>query len=211
MLRNHQKELIDSINTFLDNILKINVLFKTLLENYFNKKFQEVDKITNEISDLESQCDKIRRDVERKIYQETLIPDLRGDILGMLENLDKIPGQIQANAHSFNTEKPNVDEELNSNFLKLWDYASECIALLIEGSRNFFIDKKVTIEKCLQVSKVESRADKVSTELKNIIFSNNENGLATKVHLRYFVEIMDEVANLSEDVADRLIISSSKN
>jgi predicted phosphate transport protein (TIGR00153 family) len=211
VLRNHQKELIDSINTFLDNILKINVLFKTLLENYFNKKFQEVDKITNEISDLESQCDKIRREVERKIYQETLIPDLRGDVLGMLENLDKIPGQIQANAHSFNTEKPNVDEELNSNFLKLCDYASECIALLIEGSRNFFIDKKVTIEKCLQVSKVESRADKVSTELKNIIFSNNENGLATKVHLRYFVEIMDEVANLSEDVADRLIISSSKN
>ena len=211
MLRNHQKELIDSINIFLDNILKINVLFKTLLENYFNKKFQEVDKITNEISELESQCDKIRRDVERKIYQETLIPDLRGDVLGMLENLDKIPGQIQANAHSFNTEKPNVDEELNSNFLKLCDYASECIALLIEGSRNFFIDKKVTIEKCLQVSKVESRADKVSTELKNIIFSNNDNGLATKVHLRYFVEIMDEVANLSEDVADRLIISSSKN
>ena len=35
--------------------------------------------------------------------------------------------------------------------------------------------------------------------------------LATKVHLKYFVEIMDEVANLSEDVADRLIISSSKN
>ena len=61
------------------------------------------------------------------------------------------------------------------------------------------------------ISKVESKADKISTELKNIIFSNKENGLATKVHLRYFVEIMDEVANLSEDVADRLIISSSKN
>ena len=131
MLKNHQKELIESINIFLDNILKINRLFKTLLENYFQKKFQEVNKITNEISDLESECDKIRRDVERKIYQETLIPDLRGDVLGMLENLDKIPGQIQANAHSFNTEKPSVDEELNSNFLKLCDFASECISLLI--------------------------------------------------------------------------------
>ena len=211
MLRNHQKELIDSINIFLDNILKINSLFKILLENYFQKKFQEVDKITNEISDLESQCDKIRREVERKIYQETLIPDLRGDVLGMLENLDKIPGQIQANAHSFNTEKPSVDEELNYNFLKLCYFASECISLLIEGSRSFFVDKNITIEKCLQVSKVESKADKVSTELKNVIFSNKKNGLATKVHLRFFVEIMDEVANLSEDVADRLIISSSKN
>ena len=148
MLKNHQKELIESINIFLDNILKINELFKTLLENYFQKKFQEVNKITNEISDLESECDKIRRNVERKIYQETLIPDLRGDVLGMLENLDKIPGQIQANAHSFNTEKPSVGEELNSNFLKLCDFASECISLLIEGSRSFFVDKKITIEKC---------------------------------------------------------------
>ena len=34
---------------------------------------------------------------------------MRGDVLGMLENLDKIPGQIQANAHSFNTEKPVIE------------------------------------------------------------------------------------------------------
>ena len=211
MLKNHQKELMDSINNFLDNILNINNLFKKLLESYFKKNFDEVENITNQISDLESQCDKIRRDVERKIYQETLIPDMRGDVLGIMENLDKIPGQIQANAHSFNTEKPVIENELSKNFLQLCDYASECIALLIEGSRNFFIDKKVTIEKCLQVSKIESKADKVSTVLKKNIFSNEKNGLATKVHLRYFVEIMDEVANLSEDVADRLIISSSKN
>ena len=166
MLKNHQKELMDSINSFLDNILNINNLFKTLLENYFKKNFNEVEKITNQISDLESQCDKIRRNVERKIYQETLIPDMRGDVLGMLENLDKIPGQIQANAHSFNTEKPEIESELSDNFLKLCDHASECISLLIDGSRNFFIDKKITIEKCLQVSKVESKADKISTDLK---------------------------------------------
>ena len=73
------------------------------------------------------------------------------------------------------------------------------------------MDKNITIAKCLEVSKVESKADKISTELKKTIFTNSENGLATKVHLKYFVEIMDEVANLSEDVADRLIISSSKN
>ena len=211
MLKNHQKELMESINSFLDKILEISSLFKKLLENYFNKNFQEVENITEQISNLESQCDKIRREVERKIYQETLIPNMRGDVLGMLENLDKIPGQIQANAHSFNTEKPVIENGLSQNFLKLCEHAMECIALLIEGSRNFFIDKKVTIEKCLQVSEIESKADKISTDLKKNIFSNEKNGLATKVHLRYFVEIMDEVANLSEDVADRLIISASKN
>ena len=211
MLKNHEKELMISINLFLDNILKINNLFKILLQKYFDQKFDDVQKVTDQISDLESECDALRRDVERRIYSETLIPEIRGDVLGMLENLDKIPGQIQGNAHSFNTEKPKVDAELDKNFLKLCDYASECISLLIEGSRSFFTDKNITIAKCLEVSKVESKADKISTELKKTIFTNSENGLATKVHLKYFVEIMDEVANLSEDVADRLIISSSKN
>ena len=211
MLKNHEKELMISINLFLDNILKINNLFKTLLQKYFDQKFDDVQKVTDQISTLESECDALRRDVERRIYSETLIPEIRGDVLGMLENLDKIPGQIQGNAHSFNTEKPKVDAELDKNFLKLCDYASECILLLIEGSRSFFTDKNITIAKCLEVSKVESKADKISTELKKTIFTNSENGLATKVHLKYFVEIMDEVANLSEDVADRLIISSSKN
>jgi predicted phosphate transport protein (TIGR00153 family) len=211
VLKNHQKELIDSINVFLDNILNINKLFKELLKNYFNQEFDKVETITNEISKLESQCDKLRRQVERKIYQETLIPDLRGDVLGMLENIDKIPGQIQANAHSFNTEKPNIPKELNENFLNLYNDASECISLLVDGARNFFINKKITLEKCLLVSKIESKADVISTALKKNIFSDSKNGLATKVHLRYFVDIMDEVANLSEDVADRLIISSSKN
>ena len=211
MLKNHEKELMTSINLFLDNILKINNLFKTLLQKYFEKKFEEVQKVTDQISDLESECDTLRRDVERRIYSETLIPEIRGDVLGMLENLDKIPGQIQGNAHSFNTEKPKVDPELDKNFLKLCDYTSECISLLIEGARSFFVDKNITIEKCLEVAKVESKADKISTELKKTIFTNSENGLATKVHLKYFVEIMDEVANLSEDVADRLIISSSKS
>ena len=119
MLKSHEKDLMNSINLFLDNILKINNLFKVLLQKYFDQKYEEVENVTNEISELESECDKLRREVERKIYSETLIPEIRGDVLGMLENLDKIPGQIQGNAHSFNTEKPKVNPELGENFFKL--------------------------------------------------------------------------------------------
>ena len=67
MLKNHEKELMISINLFLDNILKINNLFKTLLQKYFDKKFDDVQKVTDQISNLESECDALRRDVERRI------------------------------------------------------------------------------------------------------------------------------------------------
>jgi predicted phosphate transport protein (TIGR00153 family) len=209
--KNNQKELIDSINLFLNNILEVNSLFENLMKEFFLKNYKSVEELTIKISNLESECDKLRRTTERKIYQETLIPEQRGDVLGMLENLDKIPGQLQGNAHRINTEKPNIHKELHDDFDSLVKNNSTCVKLLIDGSKNFFIDPKKTIEECLLVSKHESTGDKISTKLKNAIFNNSNLDLSQKMHLRYFVEIIDEVANLAEDVADRLIISSVKN
>ncbi|MDC1256984.1 DUF47 family protein [Pelagibacteraceae bacterium] len=209
--KNNQKELIDSINLFLNNILEINNLFESLIKEFFLKNYKGVEDLTIKISNLESECDKLRRSTERKIYKETLIPEQRGDVLGMLENLDKIPGQLQGNAHRINTEKPNIHEDLHDDFNSLVQNNSTCVKLLISGSKQFFIDPKKTIEDCLLVSKHESTGDKISTKLKNAIFDNNNLDLSQKMHLRYFVEIVDEVANLAEDVADRLIISSVKN
>jgi len=209
--KNDQKELINSINLFLDNILEVNSLFENLMKEFFLKNYKKVEDLTLKISDLESACDKLRRITERKIYQETLIPEQRGDVLGMLENLDKIPGQLQGNAHRINTEKPDIHKELHDDFNNLVQNNSTCVKLLISGSKQFFIDPKKTIEDCLLVSKHESTGDKISTKLKNAIFNNNNLDLSQKMHLRYFVEIVDEVANLAEDVADRLIISSVKN
>ena len=209
--KNDQKELINSINLFLNNILEVNSLFENLMKEFFLKNYKKVEDLTLKISDLESACDKLRRTTERKIYQETLIPEQRGDVLGMLENLDKIPGQLQGNAHRINTEKPDIHKELHDDFNNLVQNNSTCVKLLISGSKQFFIDPKKTIEDCLLVSKHESTGDKISTKLKNAIFDNNNLDLSQKMHLRYFVEIVDEVANLAEDVADRLIISSVKN
>jgi predicted phosphate transport protein (TIGR00153 family) len=209
--KNNQKELIDSINLFLNNILEVNSLFENLMKEFFLKNYKSVEELTIKISNLESECDKLRRTTERKIYQETLIPEQRGDVLGMLENLDKIPGQLQGNAHRINTEKPNIHKELHDDFDSLVKNNSTCVKLLIDGSKNFFIDPKKTIEECLLVSKHESTGDRISTKLKNAIFNNSNLDLSQKMHLRYFVEIIDEVANLAEDVADRLIISSVKN
>ena len=209
--KNNQKELIDSINLFLNNILEVNSLFEDLMKEFFLKNYKSVEELTIKISNLESECDKLRRTTERKIYQETLIPEQRGDVLGMLENLDKIPGQLQGNAHRINTEKPNIHKNLHDDFDSLIKNNSTCVKLLINGSKQFFIDPKKTIEECLLVSKHESTGDKISTKLKNAIFNNSNLDLSQKMHLRYFVEIIDEVANLAEDVADRLIISSVKN
>ncbi len=55
----------------------------------------------------------------------------------------------------------------------------------------------------------EKEADKVSTTLKRSIFDGDLD-LARKLHLRHFVEAIDNIADRAEDVADRLAIYAIK-
>jgi uncharacterized protein Yka (UPF0111/DUF47 family) len=55
----------------------------------------------------------------------------------------------------------------------------------------------------------ETQADKLSTKLQRAIFES-ELSLERKMHLRYFVERIDDLANSAEDVADTLAIYAIK-
>ena len=57
---------------------------------------------------------------------------------------------------------------------------------------------------------LESEADKLSTQFLRRIFASSELDLAQKMHLRYFVERIDEIANVAEDLSDSLAIYAIK-
>jgi uncharacterized protein Yka (UPF0111/DUF47 family) len=55
----------------------------------------------------------------------------------------------------------------------------------------------------------ETEADKISTKLKTMAFSSDLPKVE-KIHLRYFIERVDELANEAEDIADALAIYTIK-
>jgi uncharacterized protein Yka (UPF0111/DUF47 family) len=84
--------------------------------------------------------------------------------------------------------------------------AAESIVL---ASRAFFRNIESVGDHMHKVMFYEKEADKVSTRLKRAIFSSAL-PLYHKAHLRNFVEHIDNVADRSEDVADRLAIYTIK-
>jgi uncharacterized protein Yka (UPF0111/DUF47 family) len=56
----------------------------------------------------------------------------------------------------------------------------------------------------------EKEADALGTALKREIFASDKLDLAQKLHLREFVEHIDTIADMAEDVADRLAIYAIK-
>ena len=77
------------------------------------------------------------------------------------------------------------------------------------AARAFFRDIEAVRDHASKVIFLETEADKIGTKLQRAIFSSDL-PLERKIHLRYFVERIDELANAAEDVADALAIYAIK-
>ena len=158
---------------------------------------------------MESEADHLRRAIETKLYAQTLIPESRGDVLGLIENLDHLLNLFEGALWAFFIEKPEIPDEYHVNYETLTDIAVESVEALVLASRAFFRNIEAVGDHNHKVMFYEKEADKVSTKLKQAIFSS-ELDLSRKAQLRNFVEHIDNIPDWAEDVADRLAIYAIK-
>ena len=106
-------------------------------------------------------------------------------------------------------ENPDIPEELHDDYEALVEQASAAVEAIVLASRAFFRNVEAVGDHMHKVMFYEKEADKLSTKLKKAIFATDL-PLSHKAHLRNFVVHIDNLANKSEDVADRLSIYTIK-
>jgi len=194
------------IDKFLDLLSEGGLLFKHAVRDYLDHgSCDEFEDKLRQVNDIESAADDLRRSIETQLYSQTLIPDARGDVLGLLENLDNITNRIEGTLWGFSIENPDIPAVYKEDFRQLVEMVVEAVEAVVLASRAFFRNIDAVGDHNHKVMFYEKEADKVSTKLKRAIFGSNLD-LAHKTHLRHFVENLDNVADWSEDVADRLAI-----
>lgn len=198
------------IEEFLDSVSEAGLLFLRALKIYMTDGVsEEFDETLRDVAETESRADELRRSVEAQLYEQTLIPDLRADVLSLLEHMDRLTGIFQNNCYRFSIEKPDIPEHFKRDFISLGETAVICSDSLVMAARAFFRNIEAVPDHNHKVMFFEKEADKVSTKLKRAIF-DSDLPLPNKTHLRYFVENIDNIADSSEDVADRLAIYTIK-
>lgn len=198
------------IDEFLDNLSQSALAFKRAMRIYLTDGCSpEFEEKLAQVKKLESRADDLRRDIERKLYAQTLIPESRGDVLGLLENLDSILNLFEGTLWGFFIEKPEIPADLRDDYAILSEQACEAVEAIVLASRAFFRNIEAVGDHMHKVMFFEKEADKVSTKIKQQLFASDLD-LARKLHLRHFVEMIDNVADRSEDVADRLAIYTIK-
>lgn len=204
------KALENQIDEFLNKISESAVMFKLavrlFLKDGANGEFREK---LSAVNTMESEADSLRREIEKALYTYTLIPDSRGDVLGLIETLDQILGLVEGALWILEIEEPDIPENLKPDFRKLTNRVVDAVDALVLGARAFFRSPHAVSDHNHKVMVFEKEADKISTSLKRDIFRSKLN-LAHKNHLRYVAEHIDNIADHAEDVADRLAIYAIK-
>ena len=204
------KKLEREIDEFIDIVSEVGLVFKSIVPTYLNHsangKFEEM---VEKVKEMESKADKITKDVEHTLYEETLIPDARSDVLRLLEHIDELIGMYQGNCYHFSIQKPNFPKEFHEDLIDLTETVVNCVESLCLTVRSFFRDIKSVRDNAHKVTFYEKESDIKFSALARRIF-DSELALDQKMHLRYFVEKIDRICDQAEDIADEIQIYAIK-
>ena len=198
------------IEEFLQKLSESALTYRTAISAYLRDGATvEFENMVRQLDDFESRDDALRRSIEAQLYQQTLIPESRGDVLGLLETLDQVHGLMEGGLYALSIEKPVIPEQFASKFQDLADACVHCVEHLVLAARAFFTNIDGVADHLQKVMQFEKEADRVGTILKRAIFDSDFD-LARKMHLKSFAEHIDDVADGAENVADRLGIYAIK-
>ncbi len=204
------KELEMRVDEYLDAVSQGLLIFKEAVKNYLEKEDETFQYRLHTIDKLESKADNLRRHIENDLYEHSLIPEHRGDVLGLLENMDEVIDAAKETLNQFDVEKPFVPEKYNKEYIELCEMAVNAGESIVLASRAFFKEIRAVKDHLHKVYFYEKEADKISDRIKRKVFASDDIDLSQKFHLRYFALHIDIIADYAEKVADRLSIYSIK-
>ena len=209
MLWKKEKSIIDKIKAYLDQVDVCRDRFRIFIERVLhNPDDEENQAILEEVHRSESKADDLRRSIELQLYERALIPESRGDVLGLIETIDVIPGLFQSLCYQFFLEKIVFPERFRERYLHLVDINIKAYNLVREAVLGLFFNKEVKTQTDL-VDAVESDSDHIERDLIRDIF-NSKLDKADKILLKEIVINTGDISDQAETVKDRLALAIVK-
>ena len=157
----------------------------------------------------ESLADDIRREIEVLMYSKALFPESRGDILGLLETMDKVPNQAEAAVRMVLNQYLVVPDELVPSVREMVQISRHCIDEMVGAVDSLFTNSLNANAYVGKVDQLESDVDHIEEQLIRTIFSGNAEGWM-KILLRDFVRKVASISDRAENTTDRIRIMVAK-
>ncbi len=203
------KLLEAQIEEYLDCVVRGALLFRQGVKYYLENRLDDFEARLKDLDNIETQGDHLRRQIETNLYEHTLIPESRGDVLGLLESTDAVLNTMAETLMQFSVEIPELLPELHQMYIELAEISTAAVESMVLAIRSYFRDLTAVRDHINKVQFYENESDKITTKLKRIVFRKDLR-LSHKIHMRYFAYHIENIADEAEDVTDRLAIATIK-
>ena len=205
-----QKELESAIVEYLKETQRCVSSFSRAIDVCFaeglSNRFAEMVEQTH---GFESASDKRRREIENTMYGRAMIPEQRGDILGLLENLDLVANKAESVTYQIWLQNMIVPEQYRHKIKALVQVNVESHELLCEAARYLFTDTSQVLPAVEKVVQKEKESDQIERCLIKFIF-DSPGDKVEKILLKELVLEIGAISDLAESVSDRLRIIAIK-
>jgi predicted phosphate transport protein (TIGR00153 family) len=203
------RNLERKIDEYLDLVVQGGLLYRAGVDYYLDGRSEDFEARLAELDEIESRADDLRRDIETRLYTDTLIPESRGDVLGLLEAIDKVLNVSEENLGEYSVEQPMIIPEVHELFREHAKAVVACMDSMIMAARSYFRDPKAVRDHITRARFHEKESDDLGEKMRRRIFAADIEH-SRKIHQRYFAWQMGRIADSAEDVCDRLAIANIK-
>jgi uncharacterized protein len=207
--KEHQVEGL--IYAYLDNIKLSQASFGNALKECFlhGERCENFEFFLQQTHKYESKADDVRQEINDLMYGNALIPDSRGDIMGLLAALDVIPHLFENILYMIQTQRIHLPKMLRVDLKALVELSLETCDLLYKQCEALFKKNTGIRELVNTIDTNESHCDHFERTLITKLFDSDTDPFL-KLQLKELLLEIGEISDQADRVSKRINIISMK-
>lgn len=203
------------IQQHMDQVSKCIKKMDEAIEAVKSGQFDELDRISSEVSDLEHQADQIKNDVRSRMLKRVFMPINRAEVLEILSLQDSLADTAEDVCKVLTLKPLPFPDDIKQDFdqfvelnLQAYEVAAAVIGQLDELIESGF--GGVEAERIRGLAKdaafAEHQADRVQIQLLKKLYAHDTDMTVGEFHLWMRVtRVLSRVSNTSENLANRVL------
>ena len=206
LFKNKQRELEAELAAYREEAARCVDEFQRSFRQYCQSSdLDELNKNVVRIHRAESRADDIRREIEVAMYSKALFPESRGDVLGLLETMDRVPNQAESVVRLIVNQFITIPAWLHGDLFRLVDVSVRCVEAMLAAAAKVFTDFADATAMLGNIDELESQADGIEANLTRQVFASDIRDL-DKMLLRDLIRAIADISDRAENVGDRIRI-----
>jgi predicted phosphate transport protein (TIGR00153 family) len=209
-LFNKNKILLEKYTNYLNLCAETIEIFREAIEHSMKNGLDEhYGVLARKVHEKESDADGMRRIIECEMFEQSLLPELREDLLDIIESIDAIPNGADHLATLLTIQKTEIIPSLKKDISELLSISVESFKYTREAALDCFMKMQRIKELQTLIKNTESIGDTLEHGMIRMIFEE-QTGMGEKIIQKDIVYQIGDICNMCEHVMDRIVICSIK-